>query len=284
MRDGLIAAIFTDMTRSGNVDLARGGPECYREPMCTVVILRRPDHDWPLILAANRDEMAARPWRGPGRHWPDRENVTAGLDELAGGTWLGVNDEGVVAGLLNRHDSLGPDPSLRSRGELVLEALDHFDAADAADALGHLDGRGWRSFNMVIADNRDAYWVRSLGAIANGKIEINPLAEGISMITSGDLNDRGASRIDKNLPRFEAAPAPEPDQDDWFAWRALLGDRGDPTSADPREAMNVVTDFGFGTLSSTLIALPAMTRKSRKPYWRFAAGRPDEADWEIVEI
>ena len=48
--------------------------------------------------------------------------------------------------------------------------------------------------------------------------------------------------------------------------------------------MNVVTDFGFGTLSSTLIALPAMTRKSRKPYWHFAAGRPDEADWEIVEI
>ena len=29
--------------------------------MCTVVVLRRPGHDWPLILAANRDEMAERP-------------------------------------------------------------------------------------------------------------------------------------------------------------------------------------------------------------------------------
>lgn len=252
--------------------------------MCTVVILRRSDHDWPLIIAANRDEMADRPWRGPARHWPDRENVTAGMDELAGGTWFGVNDEGVVAGLLNRHDSLGPDPKLRSRGELVLEALDHFDAADAADALAHLDGRSWRSFNMIIADNRDAYWVRSLGAMVNGKIDISPLPEGLSMITSGDLNDRGAARIEQNLPRFQAAPAPDPDQGDWFAWQALMGDRGDPHSTDPREAMNVITDFGFGTLSSSMVALPAMTRDSRKPLWRFAHGRPDEASWEEVEI
>ena len=33
--------------------------------MCTLVILRRPGHDWPLILAANRDEMLDRPWQLP---------------------------------------------------------------------------------------------------------------------------------------------------------------------------------------------------------------------------
>ncbi|NBP73538.1 MAG: hypothetical protein EBU57_10365, partial [Alphaproteobacteria bacterium] len=65
--------------------------------MCTVVILRRPGHDWPLLIAANRDEMAGRPWDPPARHWPDRENVVAGIDRLAGGTWMGLNDEGVAA-------------------------------------------------------------------------------------------------------------------------------------------------------------------------------------------
>ncbi|MGH6912187.1 MAG: NRDE family protein, partial [Geminicoccales bacterium] len=65
--------------------------------MCTVVILRRPDTAWPLLLAANRDEMRSRPWRPPGRHWPDRVEVVAGMDELAGGSWLGINDYGVVA-------------------------------------------------------------------------------------------------------------------------------------------------------------------------------------------
>ena len=78
--------------------------------MCTLVILRRPGHDWPVLIAANRDENAERPWRPPARHWPDRPEVVAGMDELAGGTWLGLNDHGVVAGILNRPDSLGPDP------------------------------------------------------------------------------------------------------------------------------------------------------------------------------
>ncbi len=60
--------------------------------MCTLVILRRPGHDWPTLLAVNRDEMVDRPWDPPARHWPDRLRVIAGLDRHAGGTWLGVYD------------------------------------------------------------------------------------------------------------------------------------------------------------------------------------------------
>ncbi len=88
--------------------------------MCTLVILRRPGHPWPLILAANRDEMTDRPWQPPGSHWPDRPEIVAGMDETAGGSWLGLNDHGVVAGVLNRVDSLGPEAGKRSRGELVV--------------------------------------------------------------------------------------------------------------------------------------------------------------------
>src|SRR5689334_23299078 len=115
--------------------------------MCTVVIQRRPNHPWPVLIAANRDEMGDRPWRAPARHWPDRPDVVAGLDELAGGSWLGLNDAGVVAGILNREGTLGPAAGKRSRGELVLEALDHADAAEAARALSHLDPRAYRPFN-----------------------------------------------------------------------------------------------------------------------------------------
>ena len=82
--------------------------------MCTLVILRRPDHAWPLLFAANRDEMLERPWRPPARHWPDRPDVVAGRDELAGGTWLGVNDHGVGAAVLNRIGSLGQTTDKRS--------------------------------------------------------------------------------------------------------------------------------------------------------------------------
>ena len=55
-------------------------PQAPESDMCTVVILRRPGHPWPIVFAANRDEMLDRPWQAPGRHWPDRPEVVAGLD------------------------------------------------------------------------------------------------------------------------------------------------------------------------------------------------------------
>src|SRR6185436_9364970 len=154
--------------------------------MCTLVILRRPEHDWPVIIGANRDEMIARPAKPPARHWPDRAEVVAGLDLLAGGSWLGINDWGVVAAVLNRHGSLGPAAGLRTRGELVLEALDHADAVDAAAALSYLDPASYRSFNLIVADNRDGFWVRHTG---RGRNEAHPLADRLSLIDAGDIDE-----------------------------------------------------------------------------------------------
>src|SRR5919108_1466382 len=220
--------------------------------MCSVVILFRPDHPWPLILGANRDEMADRPAAAPARHWPDRANVVAGLDRLAGGSWLGLNDEGVVACVMNRMNTLGPAPGRRSRGELVLEALDHADAAAAAEALSALDPAAYRAFNMVVADNRDAFWLRNLGH-AQGWIEVQPLPPGLSMITAHDLNDTAKSpRIRTYLPRFAAVTAPDPETGEWRAWESLLGSSAVPAGAPVTDAMAFTTDSGFATVSSSL--------------------------------
>ena len=161
--------------------------------MCTVVILRRPTHAWPLIVGANRDEMMNRPWKPPARHWPDRLDVIAGLDEVGGGTWMGLNDTGVTACILNRHGALGPAPGKCSRGELVLEALDHGDATDAAAALRDIDPTAYRPCNMLIADNRDAWWLAMTGKAANVHMERIP--EGLSMFTALERNDVTDPRI-----------------------------------------------------------------------------------------
>ena len=212
--------------------------------------------------------MADRPWRPPGRHWPDREDVTAGKDELAGGSWLGMNDTGVVAGILNRKDSLGPDPDLRSRGELVLEALDHADAVDAAKALAEINPGAYRSFNLFIADNRDAYWLRSLGAPAE-KAELLEIPEGVSMLTAWDLNAAESVRTRRHLPLFQTAPPPDPETGDWRAWEDLLASRDFEPGSGPSEAMLVTSDRGFGTLSSSLIALEAPSEGKTRQIWRF---------------
>lgn len=253
--------------------------------MCTTVILRRPNHRWPLILAANRDEMMSRPWQVPDRHWPDRPEVVAGLDLEAGGTWLGVNDHGVAAAVLNRRGSLGPLAGKRSRGELVLEALDHADAGDAAAALSGLDPAAYRSFNLLIADCRDAFWLRNEGERDTERVESLELREGLSMLTARDLNDLSSPRIRRHLPRFRAAEAPDPAMEDWQAWREILARGPEGIEDDPFAAMTIMTSEGFGTVSSSLIALPAPTlEEEREPIWLFAAGPPDHTDFEPVAL
>ena len=248
--------------------------------MCTVVILRRPGAAWPLILAANRDERLARPWQAPGRHWPDRPDVVAGRDELAGGTWLGLNDTGVVAAVMNREGSLGPDPDKRSRGELALEALDHSDAAAAAEALSHIDGAAYRPFNLVIADNRDAYWLKSTGG---GQVEVTAIDAGVSMLTARDLNDTGAARIAAFLPLFEDAAPPAPENASWEAWEALMAAGRPEAPALPDASMAIAARGGYGTVSGSLIALPRDMPETR-PVWRFCGGRPGTLPYEAIAL
>ncbi|MBT5241613.1 MAG: hypothetical protein HOL61_13630 [Rhodospirillaceae bacterium] len=251
--------------------------------MCTVVILRRPKHRWPLLLGANRDEQLSRPWKAPGRHWPDRPDVVAGLDELGGGSWMGINDFGVAACILNRRGTLGPQDGKLSRGEIVLDALDHSDAMAAAESLEDLDGRAFRDFNLVIADNRDAYWLK-LDTSSSDRVSVNEIPEGLSMLTAGDMNDDTSPRIAAFRPQFETVETPKPDQDDWTAWKTLLA--SGPLANALSVAMCFHTEAGFGTSSSTLAALPSIDGAVADPpqrlKWLFAEGPPDSAPFEPV--
>lgn len=246
--------------------------------MCTLVILRRPGHEWPVLIAANRDEMAGRPWEPPARHWPDRTDVVGGIDRESGGSWLARNDHGVVAAILNRVGSLGPAPGKRTRGELVLDALDHADAGAAAVALADLDPGAYRPFNLILADNSSAWW---LAAREHARaVVLERIPDGLSIITAHDMNDTDSSRIARYLPLFRAADAPDPEAGDWSAWQALMASR--ETDDDYYGAMNIVTGTGFGTLSSSLIALPSPEAMDPRGKWFFAKGRPGEADYEAV--
>ncbi len=244
--------------------------------MCTLVLLHRPDHDWPLLLAANRDELAGRPARPPGRHWPDRAEVRAGLDELAGGSWLGVNDSGVVAAVLNRTGTLGPADGKRSRGELVLEALDHREAAAAAEALVDLDPRAYRPFNLVIADRDGVFCLRHAG---DGAIRVDRLPPGLTMLTAREPNDLGCPRIRRYRPLFLAAPPPDPERADWSDWQLLLASRA-RSGEDPRHALCIVTEGEYGTVSSSLVAISS--RPERPAIFLHAEGRPGEVPFVPV--
>jgi len=235
--------------------------------MCTLILHHAPTAPWPLLLAANRDEMLARPWAPPAEYWP---GIVGGRDTLAGGTWLAVNAAGMVAGVLNRGGTLGPAAGKRSRGELPLLALRHGSAAAAAATLAGLDGTQWRGFNLVVADGLDAFQARGLGG---GRVEVTRLPTGLSMVTAADANDLRHPRIARHLPRFAAAQRPCPP--DWGAWPGLLAD----SSGTWEETLNVPQHRGFGTACAALIA-----PRLGDGLFLFAAGAPDAAPFCPVPL
>ena len=252
--------------------------------MCTFVILRRPSHNWPVLIGANRDEMLDRPWHPPARHWEDRPEVIAGCDQVAGGTWLGINDHGVVAAILNRRGSLGPKEGYRSRGELTLEALVHADSAVAVEALADIVPESYQPFNMVVADNREAFWIRHAENHWGVHAEVKPLPEGLSMITASDRNDKNSARIRTYLPQFEMASEPDAESGDWSGWASLLSSQIYDSDGGPEGAMFIKSVTGFGTVCSSLIALPSQQNQGVSPKFLFTAGQMGENGYKPVDM
>src|SRR5262249_24055447 len=100
--------------------------------MCTLAIYFKAVPGWPVIVAANRDEFLARPTLQP-TPLLDDPHVVGGKDLRAGRTWLGINQFGMLAGLLNRRSPEPPNPGARSRGLLCLDALRRRTAREAAE-------------------------------------------------------------------------------------------------------------------------------------------------------
>ncbi|OGQ91767.1 MAG: hypothetical protein A2289_11995 [Deltaproteobacteria bacterium RIFOXYA12_FULL_58_15] len=103
--------------------------------MCLLTALFHVHPDAPLVIAANRDEWLNRPASPLGVLRRASPRILGGRDHVANGTWLAVNEHGVIAGLTNKPLLDGADKSKRSRGELPLLCTHHSTAVDATMAL-----------------------------------------------------------------------------------------------------------------------------------------------------
>jgi uncharacterized protein with NRDE domain len=236
--------------------------------MCTLAAYVGTSPTLPLLVAANRDEFLARPTIDPAAiavaPW-----VFAGQDLSAGGTWFGVNEHGMVVGLLNRRSPGGPDASRRSRGLLCLETLQAASPDAAAARLETLSAADYNPFNLLVADRQTALVATPVG----GRIHITRLTPGVHLLTNLALNDPTCPRIAKSSVRFASLPMPgngdaagliEP-------LRSILADHS--TALDPRaEVIDTLCVHlpGYGTRSSSIVALDA----AGHPRWWHAAGSP----------
>ena len=119
--------------------------------MCLVLVALNSHPDYPLIVAANRDEFYDRP-TAPAGFWDDAPAILAGRDLKAGGTWLGIDRRGRFAAVTNYRQGRRERAAPRSRGHLVSGFLttstgvrDYMERTQAGAAL-------YNGFNLIAGD------------------------------------------------------------------------------------------------------------------------------------
>lgn len=126
--------------------------------MCIAYLALNTHPDWPLLIAANRDEYHARPAR-PAGPWAGHPDVIAGIDLEAGGTWLGVTRHGRFGLLTNfreggRHNAHAP-----SRGALVSDFLtSNVHPQDYANKVS-AQAQQYNGFNLIVGNLQTACYL-----------------------------------------------------------------------------------------------------------------------------
>lgn len=216
--------------------------------MCTLAIAHRVAVGAPIVVLANRDEWAGRPSTAPALRQAGAR-VFCGTDELQGGTWLGLNQHGLVVGLTN---FTGPasDLARRSRGLLCLDMLALTSVRGVVSVASALAADSYNSFTLVVADGQQAVRVQY---VRRPQIEL--LEPGVHVTTNWPADSAGAGKavrvhslVDEALNKRRSVPAL---LDELRAIGATHVADGDPRAS-------VCCHLGeYGTRSSSVFAVGA---------------------------
>jgi len=235
--------------------------------MCLVIIAYRTIVNYPVVVAANRDEAYDRGGEPP--MVLNRSPVVwGGRDPVAGGTWLGVNEQGLLVALTDR-PAASPDRSLRSRGLLCLDALRLPSAAAVGDWLAReLVSRAYNPFNLFYADSASA-----AVSYYDGSLRSEDVRPGVHVLTDGSLDDRDQPKIARAFELLADLPRTCPEALERL-WN-VCGDRREGTAE--REQICIL-GARSGTLSSSIIALS--DRFPAQSFYYHAEAAPCQADYE----
>lgn len=221
--------------------------------MCLIVVGWHAHPDYPLVVAANRDEFLARP-ATPAHWWTDAPDLLAGRDLEAGGTWMGVTRAGRFAALTNYRDPSQKRTGAPSRGELVRRCLDdRRDTGAVLQDIADLSG-DYAGFNLFACDGR------TLGIHESTTGSVRFLEPGIYGLSNHVL-DTPWPKLRLARQRFTAALDDLPRND---ALLALLRD-GTPAADEHLPSTGLAAEWerwlssafirapGYGTRCSTVV-------------------------------
>jgi hypothetical protein len=234
--------------------------------MCIMAILYRSARDAPILVASNREEFFDRQSQAP-RIQSGKPRVMCGIDRRAGGTWLGVNQYGLLVAVTNRTKAVVP-PEPRSRGLLCRDLLSLRNATEAADHAAHELATGnYAGANYVCLDANH-------GAVIYGgnKTEVVELVPGLHVFTNGnmdDCNDHRQQFVRRLLTLHTLGSAVT------FLAVASKTFSRKPDSSGRRGVIRGSDDYG--TVSSTLISLAS---RPQNAIYQYAPGPPCDVPYD----
>lgn len=230
--------------------------------MCLIVLAWQVHPDYPLVVAANRDEFYARP-AAPAAFWADSPDVLAGRDLEAGGTWLGISRDGRFGALTNYREGGRQRPDAPSRGALVADFLAGSQAP--GEYLDALAARGCRynGFNLFAGDRRRLGYYANRGLPGQAPAAPRWLAPGIYGL-SNHLLETPWPKLEAAKAAFAEALRELPAEAAFFrllADREIVADYHLPETGVPLEWERIlsavfVASPDYGTRASTLLTVP----------------------------
>jgi uncharacterized protein with NRDE domain len=225
--------------------------------VCTLALFFRMLPDCALLIAANRDEHYDRPTASPAEVAASPK-VFGGRDLRSGGTWLGVNEHGVLAAILNRriNSDEGALRDRRSRGLLCMDLLGLPSASEGAVWL-RSHNTEYNPFTLLVADRDQAHVTYNSGS----KLVTKSLQPGLHVFSSAAEFDLHSRKADRAYDLFGAVAQRFGERHkEWRseavgALHRVLGDHSlPPGSSDPGDAICVHRESS-GTVSSSIAML-----------------------------
>lgn len=180
--------------------------------MCLLVVGIRAHRNFPVYLAANREEEAKRKTTLP-KIVEDGRILVAGIDEREGGTWLGANQSNFVAAVTNRDEKGGPGKK-KSRGHLMLEVLRQ-DSFEKIQSVIRKTAKQHKPFNLFYGNLSVSYLTSWNGK----KLNTERLETGVHVIGRGNLDDRKNPKVKRAFEliekKTETAMPPDVLPTDW---------------------------------------------------------------------
>jgi uncharacterized protein with NRDE domain len=222
--------------------------------MCLIILGWKTHPNYPLVVAANRDEFLNRP-TAAADFWQDYPHILAGRDLQAGGTWMGITRQGRFAALTNYRDPNHMQPNHLTRGALVSDFLkSNHNAREYIESIKSYSNN-YNGFNLLVGNQSEMYWFSNI----TGQSKL--LEPGIYGI-SNHLLDTPWPKLQEAKAEFTREIKHLPDDSGLF--RLLLNDRIHPDEILPKTGVNLdreralsaifITTFpGYGTRGSTVI-------------------------------